>query len=103
MITGRVGLALPYAGQNFQPVLPGQRQVQQNQVVAPAIDALEPGLTLGGQVHHIAFEHQQRFQGFANGRFVIDDQNPVLRLGRNVGFTLRGENAGLRHGRASLP
>ena len=40
----------------------------------------QPGLTLGGQVYHVAFEHQQRLQGFANRRFVIDDQNAGCRV-----------------------
>jgi hypothetical protein len=99
----QVGLALPDAGQNLQAILARQRQVQQNQVVGSGIDVPEPGLTLGGRLHDIAFEQQQRLQRFANGCFVVDDQNAVSRFGRNVRFALRNENAGLRHARASLP
>ncbi len=77
----QVGLALPDAGQDLQAVLARQSQIQQDQVVGSGIDASEPGLTLRGRVHHIAFEQEQRLQRFANRRFVVDDQNAVSRFG----------------------
>ena len=76
----QVRLALPDARQNFHAVLSRQRQIQQNQIIGSGIDASQPSLALGRQVHHVTFEHQQRLQRFANRCFVVDDQNAGCRF-----------------------
>jgi len=61
--------------QQFQPITVGQRQIEQDQVERALADSRQPMIGGGRRFYRVTFQFEQSFQRFANGGFVVDNQD----------------------------
>ena len=59
MMTGRLGVSLADMGEDFEAVLAGQREVEQDEIIGSSVRVtVESVLTIGSRVDSVALERQ---------------------------------------------
>ena len=72
---GQIGLALLELRQQLDAALAGQRQIEEHEIEALAIEELQSLLAVAGSFDDIVFKTEQHLQRLANAGLVVDHQD----------------------------